>query len=658
MQNRFQTLTTAGLLPIDLEKNDDSFISKSKKGIVETDLQGQIIYVNQHAKDILQVDQIPICFFDFLALHDFGSHSSSQKSSIYVDRDIKISYEIKVDEKGNELGYLFFLEKIENNHDKLAFDRLADIFGSCTEFTRIMEAVLTILMQETDCDEVVFNLKKSKDLNVYSMVKKPANNSFKSLALDNYYHPEYEMNECLCSLLQENDKKIARHTTEKGTFYSNDTQKDITNQTINFDKCCKFDEFGSVAIAPLKFHAYKGLVYFCFKEKRSITPYMLKKIENLTGEACRQIENFELKRQYAGLRDFLADYPHPVFEATSSGRLLEVNEAGRKILSVCDADIPDHLPKSWMRHLVRAVRENTKKDFETRVNDNFYHVFLLPSQTGQTVNGFALDITTNKKMQEYLNNYRSKLEYLIKKRTEQLNNINKKLLNEIQDREKDERELFEIKEREQSLFGKELHEQISQQFAGVAFLSKVLAKKLETSNPKEASSADKISELANEALLKARYLALGLVPVDVNASSLMENLDMLASNYQHIYNIELKFDFPTTIEMSDFCAVNLYSLIQDAINFNIKRFDSKNICIKLIKQNKRYILSIVGDGKSLKKEKGKSDLIIRLLNFRAGMINGNLKIHTGSGSGTNLVCSFPSIIKSSEEYYDKGKYIG
>jgi hypothetical protein len=103
------------------------------------------------------------------------------------------------------------------------------------------------------------------------------------------------------------------------------------------------------------------------------------------------------------------------------------------------------------------------------------------------------------------------------------------LTDEMAERERIERELLEVSEREQRRIGHDLHESLGQHLTGTALAAQVLEEKLMTRGQPEAADASKVVELAEEGIVLSRKLAKGFHPLAMEADGLMQALEELAA---------------------------------------------------------------------------------------------------------------------------------
>jgi PAS domain S-box-containing protein len=214
---------------------------------------------------------------------------------------------------------------------------------------------------------------------------------------------------------------------------------------------------------------------------------------------------------------------------------------------------------------------------------------------------------------------------------------------DITERKRLEKAILEISAEEQRRIGQDLHDGLGQHLTGIAFMSKVQEQKLAEKGLEEAAEAARIVGLVNEAINKTRELAHGLLPVIADAHGLMSALKRWAAEVEDLFHISccLRVDEPVLIHDAN-VSTYLYRIAQEAVNNAIKHGQAKNIIISLSARNDYGTLRIENDGSGLPEPSTRnSGMGMQIMNYRARMIGGSLKVESGGARGVTITCLFP-----------------
>jgi signal transduction histidine kinase len=218
-----------------------------------------------------------------------------------------------------------------------------------------------------------------------------------------------------------------------------------------------------------------------------------------------------------------------------------------------------------------------------------------------------------------------------------------KLTEEISMRERLQRELLQISEREQERVGHDIHDSLCQHLTGTALAAEVLAESLQAQNSAELDNATRVVALVEEAISLARNLARGLSAVEVSNNGLAGALSDFASSTSDLFNVSCRFECPEPFWIDDSpTAVHLYRIAQEAVGNAIKHGEAKGVTIRLENSETGCILRVIDDGSGLPPSfrKGKG-MGLRIMSYRSQLIGARLDIRRRSPTGTELTCSLP-----------------
>jgi PAS domain S-box-containing protein len=365
-------------------------------------------------------------------------------------------------------------------------------------------------------------------------------------------------------------------------------------------------------------------------------------IRDESGKATRMLgivqditERKLVEQQIENLAKFPSENPYPVLRIAKDGTVLYANSAGSELLEEWKCHVGGRVPEHWHQYVSHVLERSLRRELETVCGDRIFSLTTAPVVDAGYVNVYGTDITERKQAEEDLRKYWQRLEELVRARTEELTEANKKLLEEIEQRKRLEKEILNISEREQRLIGEELHDSLGQQLTGVAFMTKVLEQKLAEKSLNEATDVAEIAKLVNQATDQARGLSKGLHPVDLDAGTLTSALFSNRCTFK--YDKRVKIENPEV-------AIHLYRIAQEAITNAIRHGRAKHIQMDLDYGEGKSVLTVKNDGLDFPKEfeaRG-TGMGLQIMDHRVDIIGGSLDIRRAAEGGAILTCTFPN----------------
>ncbi|MGM0588975.1 MAG: PAS domain S-box protein [Bacteroidota bacterium] len=212
---------------------------------------------------------------------------------------------------------------------------------------------------------------------------------------------------------------------------------------------------------------------------------------------------------------------------------------------------------------------------------------------------------------------------------------------DIRERLKLEQEILDISEQERRRIGQDLHDGLGQMLTGIGLISKNLAREMKRRDLEEAEHVQEIADLVKEADQYARGLSHGLVPVNVEANGLDSALQNLTEKTTSIFGVQCHFQPKELTLLEDTStAVHLYRIAQEAINNAIKHGKSNEIWVELQSDDEMIELEVRDDGVGFNPGQDENEgMGLRIMNYRAQMIGGKLRIDSSGDYGTRVTCS-------------------
>ena len=227
------------------------------------------------------------------------------------------------------------------------------------------------------------------------------------------------------------------------------------------------------------------------------------------------------------------------------------------------------------------------------------------------------------------------------------------LTREIAERERLERDLLEVSEREQRRIGQDIHDGLCQHLTGTALASHVLAEKLAERGLPESSDSRRIVDYVEEAITLARGMAKGLHPVGMDADGLMQALDEFAATTSEMFGVACRFECDSPVLVRNpAIASHLFRVAQEAVSNAMKHGEATEVAISLDSFENGIRLAISDDGcgiaPALQRNGGMG---LRIMADRAKMIGGTLTIGRGRLGGAELVLAVPAIDVAAQPSY-------
>lgn len=230
-----------------------------------------------------------------------------------------------------------------------------------------------------------------------------------------------------------------------------------------------------------------------------------------------------------------------------------------------------------------------------------------------------------------------------------------------------QRQVLEIATDEQRRIGQELHDVTGQELTGLSLFAGTLSDLL-NSTPRRASdneqswvlsepdlsrlreTAGKLTEGLVAANRHVQDLSHGIMPVQIEVEGLRSALEELAEATGSTQNMTCTFECSTLIDVADnTTATHLYRIAQEAVNNALKHSRADHIHIQLRQQHDELVLEVSDNGEGFdpasmnrtQKSGAPRGFGLEIMNYRAGMIGGTLRIVRQDTGGMLVQCVAP-----------------
>ncbi len=191
--------------------------------------------------------------------------------------------------------------------------------------------------------------------------------------------------------------------------------------------------------------------------------------------------------------------------------------------------------------------------------------------------------------------------------------------------------------------------------AGMAYMTSTLVKVLAAKSRPEARELRKILKVTCEAIAQAHNLAHALHPVKPEGNGLMVALKSLARRTKSLFRVKCRFTCRAPVLIVDnVIATHLYRIAQEAITNAVKHGKAGLIQIRLTATPGHIHLAIIDDGAGmLALPQVHPGMGLRIMRYRAGMMNGSLAVHNEAAGGTSIACTVPLLGEGVAEHRPK-----
>ena len=298
-----------------------------------------------------------------------------------------------------------------------------------------------------------------------------------------------------------------------------------------------------------------------------------------------------------------------------------------------------------------AIRDGAADDRRWHLRKNGHHIWVdgvlrrLDHQDG-SLRGFAKigrDASEQHAMEEALRNANDEMEQQVIERTRELRATNRELERTIKQRQRLEKELLEVSEREKRRIGEDLHDGVCQELTATALLLNSAAKEMASRDAAAAQKIDECARMVNRNVIIARELARGLQAIDLAAIGLKDALRDLTATAGHNTQIKCRFKAGRDVKMEDDVAFHFYRIVQEALKNAIKHSGAKNILILLDQDETHACVRVQDDGKGFNSAQIQGNgLGLQMMRYRANALCGELTIKRRKKGGTEVTCRIPT----------------
>jgi len=201
-------------------------------------------------------------------------------------------------------------------------------------------------------------------------------------------------------------------------------------------------------------------------------------------------------------------------------------------------------------------------------------------------------------------------------------------------------------EDERRSLARELHDELGQYVSAIKIFASNISNKAKKVSPEIEKNADSVISAANQIYDGMHSIIRQLRPSSLDNLGLAETLKDTVHTWQKQYqHLKIKLLIKGNIDhLNETLNINIYRIIQEAMNNVLKHADAKEVDINLVLTKKGYLeLNFNDDGKGmdLKKVDQTKNFGILGMQERIQSLNGTFELISKKNQGTQILISVP-----------------
>jgi PAS domain S-box-containing protein len=212
------------------------------------------------------------------------------------------------------------------------------------------------------------------------------------------------------------------------------------------------------------------------------------------------------------------------------------------------------------------------------------------------------------------------------------------IVDDISERRRLERALLNSASAEQQRLGRDLHDGLGQELAGISLLAAAVASSMRKACRPEAVELENLASLAAQAVANCRALAHGLSPVTFASGGLREALTEMVGLLRDSFGLNARCEVleSAPIRLLPDALDNLYRISQEAVSNARRHGQAQSIKITLQSEAALVRLTIEDDGTGIPQPPPATGMGLKIMQFRAGTMGARLSIGPRENGGTRV----------------------
>src|SRR5450631_3926888 len=203
---------------------------------------------------------------------------------------------------------------------------------------------------------------------------------------------------------------------------------------------------------------------------------------------------------------------------------------------------------------------------------------------------------------------------------------------DMTDQRRLERALLEATSNEQHKLGRDVHDGLGQELAGISMLATAIATSLKKAGRSEAAEMADLAKFARQAVVNCRAIAHGLSPVAFADGGLIEVLQEMIALQRRSFDVDAQCEViqAAPLRLAPEAVENLYRIAQEAVTNSRRHGRAHSIRVKLDIQPTMVRLDVLDDGVGFASSPARfTGMGLKIMRVRATIMGGRLSIGPG-----------------------------
>jgi signal transduction histidine kinase len=273
-----------------------------------------------------------------------------------------------------------------------------------------------------------------------------------------------------------------------------------------------------------------------------------------------------------------------------------------------------------------------------------------------SIGGLVADAIEHSLVEEELARYRNDLEERVAERTEDLNQANTTLKNEVVERTNAEKQLTvireqlrnlsnhlqNIREEEKTRIAREVHDELGQSLTALKMDLVCLKEELPDQEPDLQERVQTMSGLIDSTITSVQRISSELRPQILDVMGLCEAISWQAREYKKRTNLQFDLNCEEVVINKEL-TTELFRIFQEALTNVVRHSQADRVSVHLYQEDKQLILEVEDNGDGMSSEKINDSQSLGLIGIRERVLffGGEVEFLGESGKGTRVIVKTP-----------------